>query len=228
MRNALNEKNLKITDEARLEKALIRLIGSTRRSRRSKNLIEVAKELAVAEKLLGSRKIVSEKIGISEEMLREFASVKKLSKSVKEMIKDGRLTSVDIAYRISMLPKSEQLQVARAYIEDDLSGKDVRDVVALCKRNAERKTQEVIKQVKSSQDIIQYIIRFRLREKVGTAALRRKFAAMLGDRNIVSLEVKGKIVNLTISDEGRKMLQKEAKKRGITKRKFINLVVERE
>jgi hypothetical protein len=228
MSGVCQKKELSATEEARLEKALVCLIGSTRRNRRAKNLLEVAKELRVAEKLLGSRRVVAKRIGLSQEMLREFASVTRLDKSVQHMVKKGLLSSVDVAYRISMLHKSDQLRVAQAYVKKDLSGKDVKEVVALWKKNPECTVEEVIGQVKSSRDIVQYIIRFRRHEKEGSAMLRHKFAAILGKDNIVSLEIKGKIVNLTISEKGRQILRQEAKKHGLTKRKLIERVIERE
>ncbi len=215
---------LSASEKERLEKALIRLVGSTGRSHRAKNLLEVATELEVAKKLLGSRKDVAKRIGLSEEMLREFESVTRLSKSVQNIVKKGLLSSVDVAYRISMLPKGDQLQVARAYVEKKLSGKEVRDVVSLFKRNTNRTIEEAIERVKSSRDIIQYLIRFRIAKSVRKEILRGKFATMLGGGNIVSLEVKGKVANSTITEEGRIILQREAKKRGMTKRKLVQIV----
>jgi len=226
--SAVRKARLSASEKERLEKALVRLVGSTRRSHRTKNLLEVATELEVAKKLLGSRKDIAKRIGLSEEMLREFASINRLDKSVQKMVKKGLLSSVDVAYRISMLPKGDQLQVARAYIEKKLSGKEVRNVVSLFKRNPNRKIEEAIKRVKSSRDIIQYIIRFRVAKGVRKEILRCKFVDMLGNRNIVSLKVNGKVANLTITEKGRKILQREAKKRGVTKRKFINLLIEKE
>lgn len=217
---------LSASEKERLEKALIRLVGSTGRSHRAKNLLEVATELEVAKKLLGSRKDVAKRIGLSEEMLREFESVTRLNKSVQNIVKKGLLSSVDVAYRISMLPKGDQLQVARAYVEKKLSGKEVRDVVYLFKRNTNRTIEEAIERVKSSRDITQYLIRFRIAKSVRKEILRGKFATMLGGGNIVSLEVKGKVANLTITEEGRIILQREAKKRGMTKRKLVRIVTE--
>lgn len=217
---------LSASEKERLEKALIRLVGSTGRSHRAKNLLEVATELEVAKKLLGSRKVIAKRIGLSDEMLREFESVTRLDKSVQNIVKKGLLSSVDVAYRISMLPKGDQLQVARAYVEKKLSGKEVRDVVSLFKRNANQTIEEVIERVKSSRDITQYLIRFRIAKSVRKEILRGKFATMLGGSNIVSLEVKGKVANLTITEEGRIKLQREAKKRGMTKRKLVRIVTE--
>lgn len=228
MSGVCQKKELSATEEARLEKALVCLIGSTRRGRRAKNLLEVANELKVAEKLLGSRRAVAKQIGLSEEMLREFASVTRLDKSVQHMVKKGLLSSVDVAYRISMLNKSDQLKVAQAYVKKDLSGKDVKEVVALCKKNTKWTVEDVVRRIKSSRGIVQYVIRFRRREKEGLSVLRRKFAAILGKDNIVSLEIKGKIVDLTISEKGRQILRQEAKKHGLTKRKLIERVIERE
>lgn len=228
MRTVREHRKLSSIEEARLEKALVCLVGSTRRNRRAKNLLYVAKELKIAEKLLGSRRAVAKQIRLSEEMLREFASVMKLDKSVIKMVKDKLLTSVDVAYRISMLNKSDQLKVAQAYVKKDLSGKDVKEVVALWKKNTKCTVEEVVRRIKSSRDIVQYVIRFRRREKEELAVLRRKFAAILGKDNVVSLEIKGKIVNLTISEKGRQILQQEAKKHGLSKRKLIERVIEME
>jgi hypothetical protein len=226
MRSIQEKKKLNSNEEVRLEKALIRLIGSTRRSRRSKNLIEVAKELAVAEKLLGSKKIIAEKIGISEEMLREFESVKKLSNSVKEVIINGRLTSVDVAYRLSMLPAVDQLKVAKAYIEGGLNTKDIRDIVTIFKRNPKSDIDTLIDRIKSSKDIIQYVIKFRILNKQEIRLLKEKFSKILGDENIISFEVNGKIAKLVINEKGQKILQEEANKYGITKRKLIKCIVD--
>lgn len=228
MSGVCQKKKLSANEEARLEKALVCLVGSTRRNRRAKNLLYVAKELKIAEKLLGSRRAVAKQIRLSEEMLREFASVMKLDKSVMQMVKDKLLTSVDVAYRISMLNKSDQLKVAQAYVKKDLSGKDVKEVVTLWKKNTKCTVEEVVRRIKSSRDIVQYVIRFRRREKEELAVLRRKFAAILGKDNVVSLEIKGKIVNLTISEKGRQILQQEAKKHGLSKRKLIERVIEME
>jgi hypothetical protein len=226
--STVSKERLSTSEKKRLEKALIRLVGSTRRSHRTKNLLEVSTELAIAEKLLGSRKDVAKRIGLSEEMLREFASVTKLDKSVQQMVKKGLISSVDVAYRISMLSKEEQLHVAKAYIDNQLSGSEIKDIIPLFKRYPNKPIKEAIEKVKSSRDITQYSIRFRVYKNVRKKILQNKFADMLGDGNIVSWESDGKIANLTITEEGRKILQKEAKKRGITKRKFINLMIERE
>lgn len=222
------KRKLTSAEQARLEKALVRLVGSTRRLRRVKNLMEVANELEVAEKLLGGREVVAKEIGLSEEMLREFASVKNLHRSVKQMVKAGLFTSVDTAYRISMLPKSEQLQVARRYVKNELSGKEVRDVIALRKRNPGYAIGEIIERIKRDREIIQYVIKFRLNVKKGIRVLRQRFSQLIGKENIISLEADGRIANLVVNEDGRRTLQEEAKKRKMTKRKLIQLIVSRE
>lgn len=221
-------RKLSSSDEARLEKALIRLVGSTRRIRRAKNLLEISKEVSVAEKLLGSRKIVAQTIGISEEMLREFASINKLCKSVKRMIEDGRLTSIDVGYRLSFLPKTGQLKVAKAYVDNELSTKDVRDVVSWYRKNPKSEIQDAIDRIKESKDIVQYVIKFRIAKKQRIRVLRRRLSKLLGEENLVSFKVSGQIANLVVNEKGRRTLQEEAKKRRITKRKLIKLVMNRE
>ena len=119
--NKRRKKQKSQPEDDRLEKALVILLGSTHRNRRKKNLLEVAQQLQIARRILGSQKAVAERIGLSEEMLREFASVKKLCPFVKEMIEGGHLTSIDVAYRLNMLPDSEQKLVALAYAAGELN-----------------------------------------------------------------------------------------------------------
>jgi len=193
------EKQLSRNEEKRLEKALARLIGSTRRPRRVKNLLEVAEEIEVAEKLLGSRKAVAKRIRLSDEMLKEFASVNILEEAVKQMVKEELITSVDTAYRLSLLPKTDQPVVARAYVESGLTGKEVREVVALRRRDSKQPIQAIIDSVKDSRPKVQYVIRFALPSDVGRSNLRRRFELLVGAKNIVSFEIRDKIGNVTVT-----------------------------
>jgi hypothetical protein len=220
------EKQLSQNEEERLEKALARLIGSTRRTHRVKNLLEVAEEIKVAEKLMGSRKAVAKRIRLSEEMLKEFASIHSLEETVKRMVKERLITSVDIAYRISLLPKSDQPVVARACIESGLSGKEVREVVALRRIDGKQSIQAIIDSVKDSRLKIQYVIRFAMPSDSGKGNLRQRFELLVGKKNIVSFEIKNKIGSVTVTKEGKSRLESEAKRRNITKRKLVQLVLE--
>jgi hypothetical protein len=85
----------------------------------------------------------------------------------------------------------------------------------------------VIDRIKESKDIIRYVIKFRIDKKKGIRFLRRRLSHLLGEKNIVSLKVDGKIADLVISEEGRRTLQEEAKKRGLTKRELVQGVVGR-
>jgi hypothetical protein len=221
------EKRLSRNEEKRLEKALARLIGSTRRPHRAKNLLEVAKEIKVAEKLLGSRKAVARRIGLSDEMLKEFESVNELEEPVKRMVKDGLITSVDTAYRISLLPKSDQLAVARAYIEHEISGKDVKEeIIALRRKNSKQPIQKIINSLKGSRPRVQYVIRFPVYSESEQNSLQRKFESLINKKNLVSFEVRSKIGTITVTEEGKIRLESEARRRKITKKKIVQLMLE--
>jgi len=210
------------TEAERLEKALAVLIGSTRRNLRRKNLLEVADQLEIACEILGSRRTVAKRLDVSEEMLREFASVERLSSHVKELVRQGRLTSVDTAYRFSMLPDREQDLTAEAYISGDLSGQDVRDVVSFRRRNPEMTIEEAIERVKASRDVVHYVIRFPVSENTaGRDASLRRFSEVVGNKNVVGFEVSKGIATLTVTEEGEKRLRMTAKERGISKRELV-------
>ena len=71
--NTKDKSSRRPLDEKRLEDALICLLGSTRRNKRVKNLLEVAQALTVAQEILGSRRAVAKQVDLSDEMLRNFA-----------------------------------------------------------------------------------------------------------------------------------------------------------
>jgi len=213
-------------DQARLDRALARLIANTRRVRRVKNLLDIASEQSVAENLLGGRGALAKRIGISEEMLREFASVNDLDDSVKDLIGRGLLTSIDAAYRISLLPKQDQLLVARTCVGGELSGKDLRDVVSLRRINKEVPISELVNRVKSARRVIEYAVRLRCSVGAELDRLRSRFQKLVGEEHIRSVSVEGNVVTLVIDEEGKKRIQTEASKRGITKRELIRSIEE--
>lgn len=219
-------KTPKAGDQARLDQALARLIANTRRTRRAKNLLEIASEQSLAESLLGGRRALAKRIGISEEMLREFASVNDLEDSVKDLVGRGLLTSVDAAYRISLLPKEDQLLVAKAYVGGELSGKDLRDVVSLRRSNVEVPISELVNRVRSGRRVVEYAVRLRCSPGAELDRLRGRFQKLVGEEHIRSVNMEGNVVTLVIDEEGKRRIQAEASKRGITKRELIRSIKE--
>ncbi len=213
---------------SRLDAALVRVIGNTHRTKRKRDLLTVARNLAIVEKELGSRKAAAERLGLSPEMLREFARVTKLSPEVKDIIRQGGLTSVDVAYRISMLAEDEHLPVAQGFRDGEITGRDVKDIVSYRRRRPEIPLARAIERVRSSRDTVEYVVRFRMEaEPASRQALRAKLEACLGKHNVVSLVTRGTIVTLVVTAAGQKTLVRLAQEQGVTKRAFVTALARR-
>jgi len=209
-----------------LEWALGVLLEATRTTTRNVDLMTVSRALEIARGRLGSQQAVSERLGLSAQMLRDFAAVEKLCRPVQKMYADKRLTSVDVAVKLSRLAPSEQQVLARERASGRLTSKEVRDVVSLRRRMPEMTIERAIQRVKASADIKAYVIILPLSSGgPSVSALRARFAKLVASGNIVSLKAQGRIATLTITVEGQKRLQAEAKRRGMTKRRLVEFAL---
>ena len=213
-------------DEESADRALAALIANTLRVRRRLDLLEVAKWVEKGRAAFGSVQALSERVGISAEMLREFGAIAKLSPSVKKLITERKIESVDVAYRLSKLRPREQLAVARGVIAGRIDSDDVRAIVSLRRSAPELGIGEIIRRVKTSRNIKEYIAEFILpSDKMNVDAVRRAFARVAGDRNICSLGIKGPVGTLRVNKEGKTRLQEAAKRQGLTKRQLIGRIL---
>jgi hypothetical protein len=210
------------------DEALSALIASTKRVRRKLDLLQVAKFLDIAEEGLGSLEAVSERIGVSPEMLRQFACVKKLTPRVKRLVTRGAISSVDVAYRLSKLSSADQSFVAAMASRGELASADVRAIVASRMANPRAPIRKITERVLASRPIKEYEARFVVPAAGGGAqALRGRFSRLLGEDNIRAFSVEDQVATLVVSPEGKDRLQEAAKKHKLTKRELIqNLVLE--
>ena len=209
-----------------VEDALAGLIASTKRVRRKLNLVEIAEKLDIARKGLGNLKKVSEAVGLSLEMLRQFTRVAKLSPEVRSLVAEGLIQSVDIADRISRLPLPDQLPVARAVANGELNSDDVRAIVSYRKQRPKMLINKVISNVTSSRNIREYVVQF-LPPK-GENQLKdveERFIKLLGKDAICSLSIEKGVGILILNAKGKERLQTNAKRQGLTKREMVEKII---
>lgn len=212
-----------------LDDALVAIIASTKRKKRKLNPLEVAEKIETAWDSLESLSEVADRTKMSAEMLRQIHSVRNCSEGVKELVRERKLESYDILYRLSKLPPSSQIAVAKRVIAGELTSEDVRAIVTFYGDFPSISIGKIIERIKSSRNIKQYVVYFESGSaKIKPAALRSRFESIFGKGNIVSLHVDVGIGELVLNVTGKKRLQEEAKRRGLTKRELIRkLVVER-
>lgn len=212
-----------------MQRAIAALIMSTERKSRKLNLLEVADQIDIARKELGSLEAVSDKIGISTEMLRQFLAAKKLSFPVKKLVTNRKIDEVDIAYRLSQINLSDQIVVARRVVEGQLTSKDVRDIVTFRKTLIKVPIDKIIRTVLTSKNIKEYIAQFIIPSTdVTQKELMKRFAKIIGKDNIRSLKIRGFLGFLAVTPEGRQRFQKMATDLGITKSNLIEEIIGKE
>lgn len=214
------------TDQARLDDALAGLIASTRRGKRKLTLVEVAEKMHVAIALLGSLRAVADRIGLSEEMVRQFTRVEKLSPSVKQLAASGRLTSVDLADRLSRFPPEDQLQIARAVLSGDLTPADVRALLGVRKSSPRAQIRDLMDRIKSTRNIREYVAEFLMPRPAPTSAcLMKRLSKVVGGEHLRRLEI-GEVIGRAVLDtRGKLALEDAAKRARLTKRELLRRLV---
>ena len=212
-----------------INEALVALIASTKRKNRKLSPLEVIQKIDIAKKGIGSLPKVARRIGLSYEMLRQIYSLRNCSDEVKELVKERKIESYDILYRLSKLPSPSQIDVARRVIAGELTSEDVRAIVTFHKDFPSIAIVNIIERIKSTRNIKQYVVYFELNSaKIKQPVLRSRFERAFGRKNIISLNLDVGIGELVLNANGKKRLQEEAKHRGLTKSELIRkLVVEK-
>ena len=224
-----NEPPKRKYSESEIEDALAGLIASTKRIHRKLNLLEVARKLEVARNALGSLKNVSNAVGLSTEMLRQFSRVPKLAPKVRELLEKGIIQSVDVADRISRLPRPDQLPIAQAVARGELNSDDVRAVVSLRKQLPKMEINKVIHRVTSSRNIREYVVQFlHPSGEDSVKDIKARFITLLGKGGLCSLSFKNGVGTLVLKETGKVRLQGIAKAKGITKRALVDRIVSEE
>lgn len=115
------------------EAALAIVFANTRRKKRPYNLITVAKAFEYLVNLYGSRNAVAKTVGLSTEMVREFLTLLKLPKEVRDLFKSRKIDNLDLARELAVLGDKRK-QVAASKMIGNLPTKDIRDIKKLIRK----------------------------------------------------------------------------------------------
>jgi len=212
---------------ADLDYAIAAIIANTRRVRRKLDLVTLADCIATAQEHLGDLRAVGETVDLSEQQLRDFMKVRALARSVRKLVQERAIDSVDVVEELSKLSPRDQLTVARAFMVGDITSKDVRDVVARSSRAPDASIGAAIERVVKSRDIKEYVAEFSF-ENAGASPrqIRKRFERLLGARNIKSFSQPGRVGRVVLTAQGRRRLQEAANRARATKRELIEKTVE--
>ncbi len=217
-------------------KTLAILLTNLGKKKRSENLLKIAEYCVRLKERYNSWielakiiKISDYRDHISAEMLREFGTILTLPDDIKEMIRNGMITSVDVAYRISLLKnENDQRILAKATVDRKLSASDVRAIVEYKTKNPDVTMDQAIQRVLESKGkvVTHHIVIMELtcktvetlkeeaeKSKRSVEEFIFKILQRVWNKDwLLSLGMYDSDIILKVSDEGFKALQQEAKK----------------
>ncbi len=211
--------------QSEVEDALAGLIASTKRIHRKLNLVQIAKKIEIARKGLGNLKSVSEAIGLSTEMLRQFSRVTKIAPEARRFVTEGAIQSVDIADRISRLPPADQFLVAQAVAHGELNGDDVRAIISFRKDQPKLPISKVISCVTDSRNIREYVVQFLVPAEEELKNIEERFSKLFGQDGVRSVNVEKGLGTLVLNKDGKKRFELIAKRKGLTKRALVEKII---
>lgn len=208
-----------------LKEALAALISSTRSKRRPLPLTRVSECLRVARAQLGSYRAISERVGVSAKMLAQFASVDRLTKQVRELFEARILDSVDAAVHLAMLPPEDQLPVARALADSVVDTMDVRAVVQLRQVRKSEGIKSLLVRIQKTKTQRHYVAEFIARETRDRRQVLSIFKKYLRPSDVISLDLDGALGRLVVSAQGKKQLERVARKLEVPFKSVIQKIV---
>ena len=216
---------MNIKKEIELDRALALLIANTKRKKRLCSLVEISENLNFALKELGTYRELSNRIGLSETMLRQFNGIDRLSPKVKALFQKRVLDSVDAVSQISIFPFNEQEFVVKELAQGNIDTLDIRAILSLWKKNTGAPIADLVQKVAESKNKKYFVAEFVIKESLGEKDLLPIFEKEIPSEQIVKLEVDGSLGRLIINGKGKKSLQNLAKKRGVRLSELISLIL---
>ncbi len=226
---AENRRSLGQREQSQLDDALAALLASTRRTKRTLNLIEVNEKLRTAVRLLRSLRAVADALGLSDETVRQFSRIEKLSPDVRELLESGQITGMDLADRLSRLPPVDQHAIAAAVVSGTLDARDVRAALALRKAMPKAPVQQLIRRIQRSRNIKEYVAEFLTPHPTASSTtLLRRLSRVLGRREVRGLETGNVVGRVFLTAKGKKALEHAARKERVTKRELLQRLIDGE
>jgi len=213
-------------EESQLDDALAALLASTRRAKRSLNLVDVSEKLRVAVRLLGSLRAVAKALGLSDETVRQFSRIERLCPDVKRLLASGQITSMDLADRLSRLPSADQHPIATEVVSGSLDAHDVRAVLALRKAMPKVPIQQLVQRIRRSRNIKEYVAEFLTPHPTPSeSTLLKRLSRVLARHEIRELEIHEGIGRLFLTARGKAALEDAARQEGIPKSELLRRLI---
>lgn len=209
-----------------VDSALLRVITSTKRKKRSHSLLSVSADIKKLVSHYGDIKDVSDIVGISPGMLNQFLKVDKLSPKMLKLVESRDIDSVSIVNSISILNFDEQDKISDYIIEGKLNSLDIRFLLPLIKKNPRQELDSLIARLKASENIKVSVIKFPFDfSLLNSRQIRDRIESLVGSDNFVSVDIDEKGGVVKILSAGEVILREKAKEQKKTFGEFIEMLL---
>jgi len=222
-----NQKRSSLKHEQKLEEALALIIACTRRVKRPKDMVTLARKISYAEQRMDGLEAVAQAVKLSVQQLKDFLSVENLCAEVRALVKNRAIDGVDIVKTISKLPDEKQKWLAEHFVKGRITSKDVRIIATFAKKFPHKSIAKVVTDYERTKDIRLYVAHFRLpahfNNRVG---LHKRFEEIVGKGEMRRLQFQRRVAVLEVTSLGYKKLREAVRRRRTTLRQFVTSVVE--
>jgi hypothetical protein len=204
------------------DKLIARLLANTKTRKRPNNIIEIAADIDKLVQILGSLNIVSETVGVSNQMLRKFLCVNSIAPEIKKMVQSRAIDKVAIIDILKRFKKEDQKIIAKEIIKGNLNVDNMKVLSALYSKSVEQDIRRLIVRVRESENKKIYVIRFKIDSKTPEfKIIKNNIEKIVGAANLISFRIDKDIGIIELNKNGRTKLSKSAKVKRQSLREFI-------
>ncbi len=212
--------------EEEINKAIARIILSTKRKKRQFNLFEIALDIESLKNEKGGMKEVSKLIGVSAGMLSQFLSVFKLPEPIVELVKERKIDSVSIVHHLAKYNSEDKQKLVELLSSKELLSQDLRILIPYRKQYPNESIIELVERIHSSKNIKVSVIRINKNDTEKTIIeLGSIFTKEVDKENLITVESKDDVIDIKVTKQGEKILREKAKRNGKTFQELITILI---
>lgn len=212
--------------EEEINKAIARIILSTKRKSRQYSLFDIALDIEGLKKAKGGMKEVSKVIGVSSGMLSQFLSVFKLPKPIIELVKERKIDRVSMVHTLAKFNNDDAIQLAELLVSNKLSSQDLRILFPYRKQHTKESILDLVEKIHSSKNIKVSVIRINKNDtSKSVTELASFFSNQVGKENVITVEANNNFIDIKLSKQGEKILRQKAKSNNRTFQDLISTLI---
>lgn len=191
---------------------IARLLQSTKTQKRNFSIVAIAEDIEWLNNHLGGLDKVADILGISEGMLRQFLSVKKIDLSVLDLVKTRKIDSVSVVSNLSKFSENDQKEMVALLLEKQITGNEIRLLSPLKKQFPTESITQLAKKLKDSKNKKIAVIAFDAQDlDKDVSTLKQDLTNITGINDLIGININGNEGFIKLTFEGEKKLREKAK-----------------